>query len=144
MTAADAVSTAAYECASCGFDLWLPIASLSVSVLGFYDDARFPGRCILAFRDHAEELTELDDDAASAFMADARTAARAIHEATRCDRLNYAILGNTLPHLHWHLIPRTREGDPIPTRPPWEHPEPQTKLAASETERLVAAIRSQL
>jgi len=77
--------TVGYECDQCRFDLWLPVASLFVSELGFYDDARFPGRCILAFRDHAE-----------------------------------------------------------PTRPPWEHPRPQTKLAASETERLIAAIQSHL
>jgi len=136
--------TAGYACDECGFDLWLPVANLSVSVLGFYDDARFPGRCILAFRDHAEELTQLADEDAGAFMDDARTAARAIYAATRCDRLNYAILGNTVPHLHWHLIPRTLKDDPIPTRPPWEHPDPQTKLPRMETKPLIGAIQRHL
>jgi len=39
-----------YRCATCGFELHHPIATLSVSALGLYDDARFPGRCILALR----------------------------------------------------------------------------------------------
>lgn len=135
---------AAYQCDRCDFALWLPIDDLEVSTLGLYDDARFPGRCILALRRHADELIELDDEEAAALMNDARTAARAIYSATNCDRMNYAVLGNTVSHVHFHLIPRKHEGDPIPTRPPWEHPDPKTKLPAGEADNLIQAIGSAL
>jgi diadenosine tetraphosphate (Ap4A) HIT family hydrolase len=32
--------------------------------------------------------------------------ARAIHEAFQPHKLNYELLGNQVPHLHWHLFPR--------------------------------------
>jgi len=47
-------------------------------------------------------------DEFTAFMAEARQAARAIAGAFRPDLMNYASLGNVMPHLHWHLVPRYR------------------------------------
>ena len=32
--------------------------------------------------------------------------ARAIEEAFRPRKMNYELLGNQVPHLHWHLFPR--------------------------------------
>ncbi|MGH8886560.1 MAG: HIT family protein [Egibacteraceae bacterium] len=47
-----------------------------------------------------------------------RTIARAIQSAFECARMNYAILGNEVAHVHWHLIPRYTT-DPNWGRPPW-------------------------
>lgn len=109
-------------CATCGFDLWIPVAELAVSSVGFYDDGRFAGRCIVMLREHYDHLDELPADAAAAFTEDQRIVGHYLRQWPGVERINYAILGNTLPHVHAHVIPRY-EGDPIPTRPPWEHPE---------------------
>lgn len=137
----------AYDaCDVCGFKLWLPISQLRRSALGLYDDARFPGRCILAFMSHEEQLWDLDSVTAAAFLEDARDAARAIARATDSPRVNYAVLGNTEPHLHWHLIPRFPDREPLPARPPWEHPERASPLdisaVSSLTERIAAELAS--
>ena len=129
-----------FECAVCGFRLWHPICELGVSSLGFYDDERFPGRCLLTFRRHVEHLTEVSEGEAAAFIRDSQAAARAILDCTRADRINYAILGNTEPHLHMHLIPRVQSTDPIPTRPPWEHPEEKRPMEPEAAQALVRAI----
>jgi diadenosine tetraphosphate (Ap4A) HIT family hydrolase len=34
-------------------------------------------------------------------------------------KLNYELLGNAAPHLHWHLFPRHAD-DPRPIGPVWE------------------------
>lgn len=39
-------------------------------------------------------------------MQDLKRAADAVHKATTPDHMNYATLGNIIPHLHYHIIPR--------------------------------------
>jgi len=67
------------------------------------------GHCQLVFdARHVVGLETLSRDEFTAFMAEARQAARAIAGAFRPDLMNYASLGNVMPHLHWHLVPRYR------------------------------------
>lgn len=131
---------ASYVCRSCGFDLWLPLVTLDVSTLGFYNDARFPGRCILALHEHYEDLSDVEGELLTRFVRDVRRAGAAIKTATRADHMNYAVLGNTMPHVHFHLIPRFLATDPVPLRPPWEHPLPVTPLKPEEATRVSRAI----
>ena len=44
--------------------------------------------------------------------------ARAIEECFRPHKMNYELLGNQVPHLHWHLFPRYAH-DPDALRPVW-------------------------
>ncbi|MCC6159865.1 MAG: diadenosine tetraphosphatase [Deltaproteobacteria bacterium] len=131
-------------CAQCGFSLWLPIAALDVSTLGLYNDARFPGRCILALNDHAEDFALIPEKLAFEFVLDARHAARAIAIAMKVPRVNYAILGNAEPHVHFHLIPRNPSDDPVPNRSPWNHPDPVRKLAPDLRDEIRSGIAAAL
>jgi diadenosine tetraphosphate (Ap4A) HIT family hydrolase len=47
---------------------------------------------------------------------DVRTVAKAIERAYRPCQLNYATLGNAVPHVHTHIVPRYPDG-PAPGRP---------------------------
>ncbi|MEW5801992.1 MAG: HIT family protein [bacterium] len=129
-----------YECAICSFKLWLPIKRLKTTTLGLYDDARYPGRCILVFHEHKEDFAELDTESAFSFIKDAQEAAIAIKKATTAERINYAILGNAEPHLHMHLIPRKKKDDPVPNRSPWNHPEPSSKLSFDRRVSIMKSI----
>lgn len=133
--------TPSLDCPECGFQLWIPIWPLSVSTLGFYDDSRFPGRCILALNSHHEHLATLETGLASAYMRDIQEAGRAISTVVASSRMNYAIFGNSVPHLHCHIVPRHRAGDPSPERPPWESPLKKQPLLPAIREQLVSAIR---
>ena len=138
------VTTPGYTCPKCGFQLFHPIARLSISTLGLYDDARFPGRCLLVLNEHQEDLTELRLELAEHFLRDMRSASRAIKHAAQADRINYAILGNAEPHLHCHLIPRRQEADPVPKRAPWAHPDPVTSLPPNQIRELITSIKLEL
>jgi diadenosine tetraphosphate (Ap4A) HIT family hydrolase len=70
------------------------------------------GTCYLITRDHYVELFELQEEVLLGFMKEAQIAARILKEATGAFRINYEIHGNTVPHLHLHLFPRT-VGDPF-------------------------------
>lgn len=137
-------SNVSYRCPICSFELWHPVGQLNVSALGFYDDARFPGRCLLVLNEHADDLAALEPPSLHDFVDDAVEAAKAIRSVTQADRVNYAVLGNAEPHLHFHLVPRKLEQDPIPTRPPWEHPGEKEPLPGGRREQLIEALRSEL
>ena len=55
---------------------------------------------------HVAEPTELNAREANAFWADVTRAARAIEEHYRPVKMNWLALGNGVPHLHVHLVPR--------------------------------------
>lgn len=136
--------TVSYRCEVCRFELWLPIAQLDVSTLGLYDDARFPGRCLLVLDEHFEDLREVPPDLASGFMHDTQRVASAIAKVVIPDRLNYAILGNVVPHIHMHIIPRTRRADPNFRRPPWERLDKPGPLGVEEKDSLILDLREAL
>lgn len=129
------------SCVSCGFELWNPVAELSVSDLSLYSDGRFPGRCILRLRDHWESLDEVPEELLQRFMQDVRRAMGALKLATGSDRINFAVLGNSVAHVHGHLIPRYPENEQRPGSSPWDDPRPRERLPEAKEDELIVAIR---
>lgn len=78
----------------------------------------YKGYCVLVARTHATELSQLDGDELPSYLAEMCLLAQAIETAFAPRKLNYELLGNQVPHLHWHLFARPRD-DPEPTRPVW-------------------------
>lgn len=122
-------------CSQCDFSLWLPIETLSISSWGLYNDARFPGRGILSLSEHFEHLHEVPSEILNAFMGDVQTASRSMMKLPLVTRVNVAILGNTVAHVHAHLIPRY-PGEASPGKSPWDDPRPKGELPLGEVERL--------
>ena len=94
------------------------VAELETGFVVLGDSQFFEGYCLLLFNEHAEHLDELDGPTQTKFLAEMARTGAAVREATGCDRVNYELLGNTLSHLHWHIVPR-RSTDPAPTKPIW-------------------------
>jgi diadenosine tetraphosphate (Ap4A) HIT family hydrolase len=65
---------------------------------------------------HVTEPTELSDAEAAGYWAEVLTVARALIAHYGPLKMNYETLGNTVPHLHTHLIPRF-VADPNPGGP---------------------------
>ncbi len=87
----------------------------SVALLGAWQ--QYAGYCVLVAREHATELSELGANRA-AFLDEMATLAEAIGACFRPLKLNYELLGNQVPHLHWHIFPRYAN-DPDRLRPVW-------------------------
>lgn len=140
-------STASYTCDSCGFSLWHPIVPLVVSAVGLYDDDRFPGRALVVLREHHEHWDAVPAELAGRFTNDMLVVGRVLRTTFGADRVNYAVLGNVESHVHAHVIPRYLPTDPIPARPPWEHPAEKGALSGRVlddiAQRLAAAIEGQ-
>jgi len=75
---------------------------------------------------HVNEPTELDAAEAAGYWAEVLAVARALITIYKPLKMNYETLGNSLPHLHTHLVPRytddPRPGQPFPlsAQPPEE------------------------
>lgn len=133
------------SCSFCGFGLYNPVvANLSVTQLGLYDDARFPGRAILMYRDHVEDLAQLAPEALLLFWQDAIRVAEVIKRVTGSPRINYAVLGNAEPHLHIHLIPRYPDHESAPNGSPWNDPRPLQAMDSTELDALRTALEAAL
>ena len=76
-----------------------------------FKDQHHKGRAIVAYKkDHVAEIQDLNDQERNAFMKDVSDAAKAIQKAYNPDRINYGAYGDTLGHLHIHLVPKYKDG----------------------------------
>ena len=92
------------------------VARLEVSELSLSKNQYAPGYCVLIYREHATELHQLSPEKQAAFLRDLVRAGKAMARVFESDKMNYSLLGNLIPHLHWHIVPRYW-GDPAPGRP---------------------------
>ncbi len=77
-----------------------------------------PGYTVAVWRGrHVADPTELTDAEAAEFDRSVRTVTRALQQHYRPAKLNFLALGNAVPHLHVHIVPRYLT-DPDPGRPP--------------------------
>jgi diadenosine tetraphosphate (Ap4A) HIT family hydrolase len=87
-----------------------------VAVLGPWQF--YHGYCVLMARQHATELFTLDPQVRHDYLEEMCLLARAIYEVFQPIKINYELLGNQVPHLHWHLFPRYA-ADPDRLSPAW-------------------------
>jgi diadenosine tetraphosphate (Ap4A) HIT family hydrolase len=88
----------------------------SIALLGPWQ--YYQGYCILVARRHATELNQLPDNERIAYFNEMCLLAKAIEAAFQPRKLNYELLGNQVPHLHWHLFPRY-DHDAEALKPVW-------------------------
>jgi ATP adenylyltransferase len=121
----------------------IEIARLEVSSLFLFREQTYRGRCLVAFREHARELHDLAPDELQAFARDLARSSRAVAAAVAPDKLNYGAFADKLGHLHFHLVPKVRDGRS------WGgtfemSPEPPVALSEADGQALIARIRAGL
>lgn len=89
-------------------DLMVKICSLSASDVYLVRNQNFPGRCVVAYKEHKTELFQLTEKERNAYAKDVAVVSKAIYELFKADKLNYAIYGDGVPHLHYHIIPKKK------------------------------------
>lgn len=128
-------------------EIFLPeeyrIAELAVSTAALFQDQSFRGRCLVTLREHHTELFRLTPAMRTAFLEDVSRVAEAIFRTLHPIKINYELLGNLVPHMHWHIIPRFRE-DGVYPRPIWVSQVPWKTLPVTERDGLIAALRRSL
>lgn len=107
--------------------------------------SRLPGYCIVVWRlGHVAEPTDLDPGQASLYWSEVMAAGRAVRARFSPVKMNYQTLGNTVPHLHTHVIPRYRD-DAAPGGPiAWEDVLSPDPVPDSDLRRQAAELRALL
>lgn len=78
------------------------------------EGAAFPGYCRVIWRAHQAEMTDLDPGGRRHLMNVVYAVESALRSLVEPDKINLAALGNMVPHLHWHVIPRWRGDSHFP------------------------------
>ena len=94
------------------------IADLGLSQAYLHDDQFFPGWTLVVLKRHATELFHLSSTERIQLMEEVSLVAQSLAQVYAARKINYELLGNQLPHIHWHLIPRLTD-DPAPLKPVW-------------------------
>jgi diadenosine tetraphosphate (Ap4A) HIT family hydrolase len=97
------VSEACPLCSAAGQDILWQDSFCRVILV---DDADYPGFCRVILNGHIKEMSDLDESERRRLMAVVFAVEAAVREVVRPDKVNLASLGNVVPHLHWHVIPR--------------------------------------
>ena len=104
------------------------------------------GYCVVIWRGrHIADITELSDTEAGGYWDDVTRVARAVEHHYAPAKLNLLTLGNEIPHLHTHIVPRYVD-DSEPGVPPrfMRARIEQRLLAPDDVRRDAAKLRAHL
>jgi diadenosine tetraphosphate (Ap4A) HIT family hydrolase len=107
------------------------------------DEPDYPGFLRVMVNAHVKEMTDLAAADQLTLMRVVFAAESALREVMAPDKINLASLGNVVPHLHWHVIPRFAD-DPHFPNPVWGARQRSAPHAASPDldVQLAAALHS--
>jgi diadenosine tetraphosphate (Ap4A) HIT family hydrolase len=124
-------------------DVDLRIAELDHCCVLLNRDQFFPGYTFVFTRTHVTELFHLDRPTRAAVMEEVTAVAAALYTAFSPAKINYELLGNMVPHMHWHLVPRFTH-DSLWPRPIWSEPHDPTTLTPDQYVERIGLIKANL
>ncbi|WP_028453433.1 HIT family protein [Chitinilyticum aquatile] len=105
------------------------------------DEPDYPGFCRVILTRHAAEMSDLAQGERDELMRVVYAVEAALRATLDVDKINLASLGNMVPHMHWHVIPRWQDDRHFPA-PVWA--QPARAASHSVTDAQLAALRQQL
>lgn len=103
----------------------------------------YPGFCRVIWREHVREMTDLDAGQRGHLMGVVWAVEAALRELLQPVKINLASLGNQVPHLHWHVIPRFGDDAHFPDAV-WAPPRRAAAEHPVDREALVQALQRRL
>ena len=109
------------------------------------DDPDYPGFCRVVLERHVKEMTDLAPAERARLMNAVFATEAALRDLVIPRKVNLASLGNAVPHLHWHVIPRHGDDRHFP-KPVWAEPSRPhaSHRIPPDRGRLAAALKDRL
>ena len=124
-------------------DAELRIVELDYCYVTLNRDQFFTGYVFVFAKAHVTELFHLNVETRQGIIEEVNAVAAALYRVFQPTKLNYELLGNMVPHMHWHLVPRFESG-PLWPKPIWSEPHVEKFLAPEGYAERIAAIRAAL
>jgi len=105
------------------------------------DNPDYPGFCRVIWTAHIREMTDLPASERRHLMDVVFAVESALRQILHPDKINLASLGNLVPHVHWHVIPRYCRDRHFPN-PIWG--QAQHDVPSEKPEDLAASLRTVL
>jgi len=146
-----AARVAGADCSMCATlgqgdnDFVVAVTDLPFASVGLERRSKLPGYCVVIWRHgHVAEPMDLAPQDAAGYWHDVVAVAGAIRDEFEPMKLNFLTLGNYVPHLHTHVVPRYVD-DPAPGGPlVWETIFADEPVQERQLRRQAAALRSRL
>lgn len=107
------------------------------------DDADYAGFCRVVWGGHVKEMSDLAEAERMHVMRVVFAVEEILRDVLRPDKMNLASLGNQVPHLHWHVIPRFTDDAHFPD-PVWTARRRPGRPVLSDRTKLVATLQQRL
>jgi len=125
-------------------DYWIHVTDGVCTEVHLDRSSLIAGYCLVVWRlSHVAEPTQLEPEAADAYWHEVLAAGRAVTAAFKPVKVNYFTLGNTVPHLHTHIVPRYADdaapGGPLTWSQVVGHPVFDEQALRAQASALVAA-----
>jgi len=98
------------------------------------NEPNYPGFARVIWKDHVREVSDLADEDRLLLNDAVWQLELAVREAMQPLKVNVASLGNVVPHLHWHVIPRYADDAHFPA-PVWAQAVRESDAAVLEARR---------
>ena len=111
----------------------------------YVEEPGYPGFCRVIWEAHVKEMTDLSPDDRMHLMEVVFAVEAVLREQLDPEKVNLATLGNVVPHIHWHVIPRYTD-DPHFPQPIWAQAQRplDARRTHPETATLAGAIAEAL
>ncbi len=94
------------------------VAELETGYVVIADYQYYHGYTIFLCKQDVRELHELESEFKIKFLEEMSIISEAVYHGFKPIKLNIELLGNSDPHVHWHIVPRYGT-DPFPHGPAW-------------------------
>ena len=112
------------------------------------NDPDLPGFCRVIWNRHVPEMTDLTVGEREHLMTLVFAVEEAMRHVMHPDKINMASLGNMVPHIHWHVIPRFKDDAFFPGTA-WSNkmqvtPAPILAIRKQKAAELIDAIKAEI
>lgn len=88
----------------------IKICELESSKVYLFKEQSHLGRVIVAHKKHVSELVELSQEELHLYFDEVAKVANALHKLFQPEKVNYGAYGDAGHHLHFHLVPKYKDG----------------------------------
>ena len=88
----------------------IKICELESSKVYLFKEQSHLGRVIVAHKKHGSELVELSQEELHLYFDEVAKVANVLHKLFQPEKVNYGAYGDTGHHLHFHLVPKYKDG----------------------------------